>query len=69
MIKYYNIIDAVIWYYILLKTNIVSKSLQGMETDLSTSKNVLKGLVNFFEEYRKNVFEEAKLEAIFFLLL
>ncbi|XP_060846275.1 uncharacterized protein LOC132925937 [Rhopalosiphum padi] len=55
--------NTVIWYDILLKTNIVSKSLQGIKTDISLSENVLKGLMDFIEEYRENGFEKAKLEA------
>jgi len=60
---YEFILSTVIWYDILLKTNIVSKSLQGIETDISLSENLLKGLMDFFEEYRENGFEKAKLEA------
>lgn len=60
---YEYILSTVIWYDILVKVNIVSKSLQGIETDLSTSENLLKGLIVFFEEYREIGFEKAKLEA------
>lgn len=60
---YEFILSTVTWYEILLKTNIVSKSLQGIETDMSTSENLLKGLMEFFEEYQENGFEKAKLEA------
>ncbi|KAL4101041.1 hypothetical protein QTP88_021062 [Uroleucon formosanum] len=60
---YEFILSTVIWYDILLKTNIVSKSLQGIETDISLSENLLKGLMDFFEEYRENGLEKAKLEA------
>lgn len=35
---YEFILSTVIWYDILLKTNIVSKSLQGIETDISLSQ-------------------------------
>ncbi|KAL4097879.1 hypothetical protein QTP88_022582 [Uroleucon formosanum] len=55
--------DGINLVRILLKTNIVSKSLQSIETDISLSENLLKGLMDFFEEYRENGFEKAKLEA------
>jgi len=60
---YEFILSTVIWYNILLKTNIVSTSLQGIETDMSTSENLLKELMDFFKEYRENGSEKAKLEA------
>lgn len=60
---YEFILSTVIWDDILVKANIVSKTLQGIKTNLSATENLLIGLIVFFEEYQNIGFKKTKLEA------
>ena len=53
----------VIWYEILNKVNKVSKVLQQRDMNMDVAISLLKGLIIFFEEYKEEGFEKAKIEA------
>lgn len=57
------LVGMVIWYEILNKVNKVSKVLQQRDMNMDVAISLLKGLIIFFEEYREEGFEKAKIEA------
>ncbi|KAJ6826797.1 zinc finger MYM-type protein 1-like [Iris pallida] len=57
------ILSLVIWYEILVKINMVSKTLQYEDMSIDIVVSCLQGLVIFFENYRKNRFNSAMVEA------
>lgn len=63
--NYEFILSLVIWYDILVQVNMVSKSLQSVNTNLQMSTNMLKSLLDFLKKYRTNCngFENAKITA------
>lgn len=62
---YEFILSLVIWYDILVQVNMVSKSLQTINTNLQISTNMLNSLLDFLKKYRTNCngFENAKITA------
>lgn len=63
--EYEFILSLVIWYDILVEANMVSKSLQSINTNLQISTGMLKSLLDFLKKYRINChgFENAKITA------
>ncbi|KAK9734843.1 hypothetical protein RND81_04G166700 [Saponaria officinalis] len=57
------ILSLVIWYEILSKINLVSKTLQNKDMRLDVALQSLKGLILFFEKYREMRFISAMTEA------
>lgn len=49
-----------VWYIILARTNIVSKSFQGKNTDINISSNTLQSNSDFFKSYINSEFNNAK---------
>ncbi|XP_022165596.1 zinc finger MYM-type protein 1-like [Myzus persicae] len=62
---YEFILSLVIWYDILVQVNMVSKSLQSINTNLQISTGMLNSLLDFLKKYRTNChgFENAKITA------
>jgi len=61
--KYEFLVSLGVWYTILKEVNIVSKSIQGPNTNLDTYATLLNALIKFMGEYRETGFNQAKLEA------
>ncbi|XP_008187309.1 zinc finger MYM-type protein 1-like [Acyrthosiphon pisum] len=61
--KYEFLISLCVWYTVLKEVNIVSKSVQGPNTNLDTYATLLNALIKFMGEYRETGFNQAKLEA------
>lgn len=55
--------NVCVWYTVLQEVNIVSKSIQGPNTNLDTYATLLNALIKFMDEYRETGFNQAKLEA------
>ncbi|KAL6571969.1 hypothetical protein OROMI_012927 [Orobanche minor] len=53
------IADMVIWYEILAKVNVLSKTLQSENMQIDEAMNGVKTLVAFFKDYREKGFDEA----------
>ncbi|XP_031121002.1 uncharacterized protein LOC116024254 [Ipomoea triloba] len=53
------LLATVIWFEILYAVNLVSKQLQAKDMLLDVAINQIKGLVSFFNNYRKNGFSSA----------
>jgi len=60
---YEFLISLCVWYTVLQEVNIVSKSIQGPNTNLDTYAILLNALIKFMDEYRETGFNQAKLEA------
>lgn len=52
----FTITSLIIWYDILSKVNIVSKSLQTPSIDLDVSSDLLNSLITYLKEYKENGF-------------
>lgn len=61
--NYEFILSLVIWYDILTEVNIVSKSVQDHNMDISSSVKMVHSLLQFLHEYRENGFNLAKIAA------
>ncbi|KAL4148716.1 hypothetical protein QTP88_002885 [Uroleucon formosanum] len=61
--NYEFILSLVIWYDILTEVNIVSKSTQDHNMDINTSVKMVQRLIQFFQQYRENGFNLAKIVA------
>lgn len=49
-----------VWYTVLRKVNIVSKSIQSPTINLDTYATLLNGIIKFTDEYRITGFDKAK---------
>lgn len=58
--SYEFLLSLIIWYDILSKVNIVSKSFQAPSIDLGVSSDLLNGLIIYLQDYRENGFKSAK---------
>ncbi|XP_051165632.1 52 kDa repressor of the inhibitor of the protein kinase-like [Leptopilina boulardi] len=53
------LVSLIVWYDILFQINIVSKSLQAKDMDITECVEMLKNYCNFLEDYRKEGFKKA----------
>ncbi|XP_050065711.1 zinc finger MYM-type protein 1-like [Aphis gossypii] len=58
--SYEFILSMIIWYDILIETNIVSKSLQSHNMDMCVSTKLVFGLLEYLKNYREKGYELAK---------
>ena len=56
---YEFIVAIVIWYEVLVRVNLVSKSLQTKDMLIDVAIEKVQGLISFFEGYRETGFLEA----------
>lgn len=61
--SYEFILSLIIWYDILMETNIVSKSLQNYNMDICVSTKLVFGLLEYLKNYRENGYESAKIKS------
>jgi len=62
--SYEFILSMIIWYDILIETNIVSKSLQSHNMDICVSTKLVFGLLEYLKKYREKGYELAKNKSI-----